>query len=120
MSSNKLRLAVLGALLTVGVFAGFAAWHPSASAEEDHAKLFKIRCSNCHGVDGRGQTTLGKQLEVKDWKAGKTLKALSDDQIRKLVAEGTKAPDGKERMPAFKTLTSDQITSLIMHVRSFQ
>ena len=41
-------------------------------------------------------------------------------QIRKLVAEGTKGPDGKERMPAFKTLTSDQVTSLIMHVRSFQ
>ena len=120
MSNKRSKLAVIGALLIVGVYAGFAVRHPSASAEEDHAKLFKIRCSNCHGVDGRGQTTLGKQLEVKDWKAGKTLKALSDDQIRRLVAEGTKSPDGKERMPAFKKLTSDEVTSLIMHVRSFQ
>lgn len=120
MGKMKFAKLVVGALLLGGVVVLFAVDHPTAAAEEDHAKLFKVRCASCHGVDGKGQTTAGKDLGMKDWTDGKTLKSLSDDKIREMLRNGVKAPDGKERMPPLPKLTDEQVTALVKHVRSFQ
>lgn len=117
MPTRSLTIALTGALL----FSLFAlAPRTSSGHDDDTAKLFRSQCSTCHGLDGKGQTTIGKQLGMKDWKDGKTLKALSDDQIRKTIREGIKGSDGKERMPPFKKLKDDQMGALLLHVRSFQ
>lgn len=97
-----------------------ATQQPAQAADEATTLLFRRRCASCHGMDGRGDTTAGKQVGVKDWKDGKTLKALSDDQIRAIIRDGKKAPDGKERMPEGKRLDAAQIDALLGMVRSFQ
>lgn len=91
----------------------------AADPPPDTLKLFKAQCANCHGLDGKGQTTVGKKNGVKDWTDGKTLKTYTNDQIKKLLAEGNKGKDGKQKMPAFKKLTPAQIDALIQFVRSF-
>jgi mono/diheme cytochrome c family protein len=109
------------ALTSAFLFGLFALGPRTSSGHDDEtAKLFRSQCVTCHGADGKGQTTIGKQLGMKDWKDGKTLKALTDDQIRKTIREGIKGSDGKERMPPFKKLTDGQVGALIRHVRSFQ
>ena len=112
------RLWFIGGLLAIGT----ALFTPRSSRAHDEAtlKLFKAQCATCHGMDGRGQTTAGKQAGVKDWTDGKTLKALTDDDIKKLVRAGKKGDDGKERMPAFPRLTDEQVQALVQHVRSLQ
>jgi mono/diheme cytochrome c family protein len=101
---------------------GIAALAARTSGAQDDAtlKLFKAQCASCHGVDGRGQTTAGKQVGAKDWTDGKTLKAFTDDDIKKLIRSGKKGDDGKERMPAFPRLTDEQVQALVEHVRSLQ
>jgi cytochrome c6 len=105
--------ALLLALLTVQP-------PPSRAHDDATTKLFRIQCSTCHGMDGRGQTTIGKQLGMKDWKDGKTLAVLKDDEIRKIIGQGIKGSDGKERMPPFGKLTREQVDALVIHVRSLK
>jgi cytochrome c2 len=46
------------------VVAAFAA---TASADDAATiKVFKAQCATCHDVDGKGHTTAGKKLNVKD------------------------------------------------------
>ena len=109
-------------LITAIVAGALALLKPRPSLGEDDAtiKLFKVQCANCHGIDGKGQTTAGKQAGVKDWSDGKTLRALSDDKIRAIIRDGVKGDDGKDRMPPNKKLTDEQVNALLQHVRSFQ
>lgn|SRR5678815_2218405 len=89
-----------------------------AHADDQTAKLFKVQCSTCHGKDGKGQTTAGKAVGVKDWTDGKTLKGLTDAQFIEQLRKGKKGDDGKEKMPPFKKLTDEQLSSLIVYVRT--
>jgi mono/diheme cytochrome c family protein len=54
------RLLVAAALLAA----------TTASAADGKA-LFAAKCAACHGPDGKGQTTMGKKLGVKDLTATK-------------------------------------------------
>lgn len=112
----------LAAILSGTLLLALVALRPRPSLGHDDAttKLFRIQCSTCHGMDGKGQTTIGKQLGMKDWKDGKTLATLRDDQIRKIIGQGIKGPDGKERMPPFGKLTREQVDALVIHVRSLK
>lgn len=97
--------------------AAFAAGQARA-ADEAIIKLYKAQCSTCHGLDGRGQTTAGKPLGVKDWTDGKTLKATSDAKIKELLRNGAKGKDGKQTMtPLKKGVTDEQVAALIAYVR---
>jgi mono/diheme cytochrome c family protein len=96
---------------------------PTARADNggiDVVKVYKAQCATCHGVDGKGQTTAGKKAGNKDWTDGKTLKALTDDQIKKIIREGVKGKDGKQKMAAFKKLPDVQVDALIQYVRTFE
>lgn len=108
----RIRLFAATVLITVlGVAPG------ARAADEPTIKLFKAQCSSCHGLDGRGQTTAGKPLGVKDWTDGKILKATSDDKIKELMRTGAKGKDGKQTMTPFKKGTPEQVTALIAYVR---
>ncbi len=97
-----------------------AAVAEGAGADEDTLKLYKSQCATCHGADGKGQTTPGKRAGAKDWTDGKTLEALNDAAIEKIVREGVKGDDGKQKMPAFKKLSDPQVDALVKVLRSFQ
>lgn len=83
-------------------------------------KVFKAQCATCHGIDGKGHTTPGKQFNMKDWGDGKTLDKLSDGEVDKMIRGGNVGDDGKERMPAFAKLGDAQIKALIAYIRTFQ
>jgi cytochrome c6 len=107
MKLMKSGAIALAAVLACGITT-------SAYAQDDAAALYKSKCAACHGADGKGDTVMGKKLEVKDFHAPECVKE-SDADFFKVVKEG------KGKMPAYdKKLTDDQIKSLIKYVRTLK
>jgi len=78
-------------------------------------------CAKCHGADGKGDTKMGKKLEIKDYTDAKVQANLKDEDMTKAIKEGVKDKDGKERMKAYgETFTADQIKDLVAYVRAFK
>jgi len=72
---------------------------------------FKDKCVLCHGVDGRGNTPLGKQLQAADLRS-KKVQILSDEKIHQIIH------DGQANMPAFADqLSTEEINYVITYVR---
>ena len=80
----------------------------------DAAAIYSAQCSMCHDVDGKGQTTLGKKVNVKDWSDGTTLNKVSDADASKMIHTG------KAMMPGFPAITNDQLAALVRYIRTFQ
>jgi len=76
--------------------------------------LFKSKCAMCHGPDGKGQTAMGKNLNIRD--LGSTeVQSQSDADLTKIIT------DGKGKMPKYDgKLTSDQITDLVKYIRTLK
>jgi cytochrome c6 len=76
--------------------------------------LFKAKCAPCHGPDGKGDTSMGKMLKVRD---------LSSADVQKQTnAELTAIiEDGKGKMPAYKgKLSSGEVKELVSFIRSLK
>lgn len=87
---------------------GLPARADSASAEA----TYKAKCAMCHGADGKGETPTGKAMKAKDF-ASEDVQKMSDADL------GAALTAGKGKMPAFKTLTPDQVKDLVAYVRAF-
>ena len=76
--------------------------------------IFRNRCAVCHGLDGSGDTTLGKKLKIPDLRSEK-VQRLTDDDLIKVVT------DGMGEMPSFKKkLSRDSIYQVIGHIRKLK
>ena len=97
------RVVVAGVL---AVLASTCVWAQSA------AELYKSRgCSACHGKDGAGQTTMGKNMGVRDLGSADVQKQ-SDEELVTIITKG------KGRMPAQeRKLSRDQIRELVKYIR---
>jgi cytochrome c6 len=89
---------------------------PSALAGggSDGAAVYKAKCAMCHGPDGAGQTTMGKNLKVR---------ALGSADVQKQTnAELTKwISDGKGKMPAYKgKLTPLDLDAVVAFIRTLK
>lgn len=95
------------AILAAVVFLG-----PVAKADDSGGSIYKAKCATCHGPDGKGETATGKSMKVKD---------LASDEVQKLSDADLSAAitNGKGKMPAYKTLTPEQVKSLVAYIRSF-
>jgi len=72
---------------------------------------FKSKCALCHGVDGGGNTPLGKQLQAADLRSNKVQK-LSDEKLRQIIH------DGQANMPPFADqLSTEEINQVLKYVR---
>jgi mono/diheme cytochrome c family protein len=76
----------------------------------DAAALYKSKCAVCHGADGTADTPMGKKLGVKSYKSPEVQKE-SDSDLKSSVR------NGKGKMPAYKTLTPEQIDALVKYAR---
>lgn len=76
----------------------------------DSAALFKSKCAMCHGPDGTGNTTIGKNLGIKSYKSPEVQKQ-SDEDLKNTIV------NGKGKMPSYKTLTPEQIDGLVKYIR---
>jgi mono/diheme cytochrome c family protein len=98
-------------LLAGGVMAAHAA---------DAKAIWTKECAKCHGVDGKGKTTMGKKLEVKDYSDPKNQADLKDEKMAKSIKEGIKDGD-KTRMKPFGEMLSDsEVKALVAYFRGLK
>ncbi len=107
MNKLTLALAVLAASLVTTL---------GADVKENWEK----HCTKCHGADGKGLTTMGKKLKVKDYTKAEEQAKFTDEKAFKDTKEGVKEGD-KTLMKAFDgILSDDEIKALVKYVRDFK
>jgi mono/diheme cytochrome c family protein len=83
-------------------------------AQNSGADTFKAQCQVCHGVDGQGNTPVGKAMGVHPY---------NDPDVRKLSNANLAVivKNGKNKMPAFGgKLTDAQIKDLLIYIHTLQ
>lgn len=87
------------------------AWAGPSRAENPGEALFKSKCAACHGPDGKGETTMGKTLKIRDLGSA-AVQSQSTAQLTEIVTKG------KNKMPAYDgKITKEQIGQLVAYVR---
>ena len=86
---------------------------------DDGQALFEKNCAKCHGADGKGETKMGKKLNIKDLTDAKVQDSFTDEKAFKAIKEGVKDGD-KTLMKAAEDVSDDQIKSLVSFVRKFK
>lgn len=84
------------------------------------ARLWKAKCSSCHGMDGKGDTEQGKKSGASDMTKAEWQKALTDDQMKEAILNGFKREkDGKKQeMEGYKDeVKPGQVDALIAFIR---
>ena len=80
----------------------------------DGAATYKAKCASCHGVDGKGQSPMGKKMNLRDLGSPEVQKQ-TDKELYDWTA------DGKGKMPAYKDkLSADDIKALVAYMRTFK
>jgi cytochrome c6 len=80
-------------------------------AAQDGPTLFKTKCAMCHGADGKGETPMGKKLNIRDLGSPDVQKQ-TDAELTTIISKG------KDKMPAFEgKLTAEQIGQVLAHIR---
>jgi len=85
----------------------------------DVKENFEKACVKCHGADGKGDTKMGKKVEVKDLTDAKIQAEFTDEKAFKAIKEGVKDGDKTKMKPA-EGLSDDEIKALVTHVRTFK
>jgi len=112
MTTMKRTILIITCLLLTGL---------AQARAQDASESWEKNCRKCHGPDGKGDTKMGKKVEVKDYTDAAVQAAAKDEEMFKAIKEGVKDTDGKERMKAYgETLTDDQIKALVAYVRAFK
>jgi mono/diheme cytochrome c family protein len=107
MGNRSLRLMLgASAILAAAIVLRPA---PLAAAGEGET-LFKAKCAACHGPDGAGQTAVGKSMKIKDLRSDEVQKE-SDAALTDVIM------NGKNKMPAQKTLKPEQVKDLVGYIR---
>jgi cytochrome c553 len=76
-------------------------------------------CAKCHGADGKGDTKMGKKLDIKDFTDAKYQESLKDEAMLKAIKEGVKDGD-KTRMKPVEGLSDEEMKALVAYVRKFK
>lgn len=93
---------------------------PALAADPAVTANYSKHCSSCHGKDGKGQTTMGKKLSVKDLTDKKVVAEIKDDEALKNLKEGVKDKAGKEIKKPFATKLSEaEMKALIAYSKAF-
>jgi cytochrome c553 len=102
-------------LMTVAACAAMVVSASAADVKETWAK----DCAKCHGPDGKGDTKMGKKLEIKDFTDAKYQDSLKDEAMLKAIKEGVKDGD-KVRMKAAEGLSDEEIKAMVAYVRTLK
>jgi cytochrome c6 len=102
-------------LMTMAACAAMMVSVSAADVKENWEKS----CAKCHGPDGKGDTKMGKKLEVKDFTDAKVQADMKDDAMLKAIKEGVKDGD-KTRMKAVEGLSDEEMKDLVSYVRKFK
>jgi|SRR5581483_10001258 len=86
----------------------------------DAKALYEQECQKCHGVDGKGDTKMGKKLGAKDYTDAAVQSELKDDAAVKAIKEGLKDKEGKTLMKPAEGISDDDIKGLVAYMRAFK
>ena len=84
----------------------------SSMRADDASALFKSKCAGCHGADGMG-SAMGKKMGAHDFTAAE-VQNMSDAELTEIIT------NGKNKMPAYKSLTPDQVKGLVAYIRTLK
>jgi len=98
----------------ISTILAFAIVFSICAMAQSGADIFKSKCAMCHGPDGKGQTAMGKTLNLRD--LGSTeVQSQSDADLTNIIT------NGKGKMPKYDgKLTKDQITEVVKHIRTLK
>jgi len=98
------------AVLTVLAFTlVFSTWSLA-----DGAADYKAKCAMCHGADGKGDTSMGKMMKIRDLSSA-DVQSQSDADLNGIIT------NGKGKMPKYDgKLTADQISGLVKYIRTLK
>jgi cytochrome c6 len=98
-------------LLTAIVIVVVAVTASTPLSAQDDPTLFKTKCAMCHGADGKGETPMGKKLNIRDLSSPEVQKQ-TDAELTTIISKG------KGKMPPFEgKLTAEQIGQVLAHIR---
>ena len=84
------------------------------------ADNYDTHCAKCHGPDGKGQTKMGKKLEVRDMTTEAYKKQFDEAKAVKVLKEGIKK-DGKEVKKSFASeLSEADMKALVGYVKGLK
>src|SRR3974377_559056 len=100
-----------GIPLAGAMLAGFCLMSLPAKADVAAAEAtFKAKCAGCHGADGKGKDA----MKTRDLSSADVQKQ-SDAELTGIITNG-KPP----KMPAYKTMTPDQVKDMVAYIRSLK
>lgn len=109
ISSSKPK-GSLGAGLAILLTLLFSTYMLAESAPD----IYKAHCSACHGINGKGDTMLGKNLKLRTLGSDE-VQNRSDEELTNIITRG------RNRMPSFdRKLSKDQIAALVRYIRSLK
>ena len=109
MAKTNLLRSAMFAVLALGV----SLWAIPAAAQ-DAAAAYKSKCAMCHGADGKGDTTIGKKMGIRDLTSADVQKS-SDDELTGIIKKG------KNKMPAYDGKLKDpEIKDLVAYIRKLK
>lgn len=112
MKPSLRHYSALAAL--VGLFS--AASLLAASASEN----YENHCSKCHGADGKGQTKMGKKLNVRDMTTEQYKKEYDQGKALASIKDGIKK-DGKEIKKSYASdLSEAEMKALVEYVKGLK
>jgi len=91
-----------------------------AGAAADAKATWTGKCAKCHGTDGRGDTKMGRKLEIKDYTDAKVQAGFTDEAATKALLEGIKDRGGATRMKAVEGLSDAEAKDLVALVRGLK
>jgi cytochrome c553 len=91
-----------------------------AAYAADAAGNWTEHCAKCHGADGKGQTKMGKKLNIRDLSDAQVQAKFTDEQAFKSMKEGVKDKDGKQAMKPIEGLSDADMKALVGYVRSLK
>lgn len=110
---------LLGSIMAASLALGATA---RAEADPKTQRLWKAKCSSCHGAAGKAETEKGQQMKIIDMTTA-AFQAKPDDELKKAILNGVKTEKGgvKKEMDPFKDdLTPEQLDAVIALIRSFK
>ncbi|MEZ5565184.1 MAG: cytochrome c [Gammaproteobacteria bacterium] len=107
---TKLLLAIGLLALSGGVYA----------AEDHGAELYKLYCTQCHGVNGNGKGINAAAMSVapRDHTDTKEMSARTDEELFKVIQNGGKSINKSILMPVWGgNFSDDDIHALVAQLR---
>lgn len=92
---------------------------PEAITPEVTAALYKKHCGSCHGLDGRGDTKLGRLKKARDYTSPQVKASLDEEAMFKATKDGLVIDGHQVMMPYGKKLSDIEIRQLVRYMKSF-